>query len=256
MTQSNDPAKTKRILILGGTAEARALANALTARGEDVTTSLAGRTSSPALPKGKIRSGGFGGADGLARYMRDAAITHMIDATHPFAARISANAVAAAQAARIPLLRLERPAWTAPEGADWIAVPDMAAAAASLPEGARAFLTIGRQDLAAFHDVRDGTIVARVIEPPEAVPSGWTIIAERGPFTLANERAVLKAHAITHLVTKNSGGPHMAAKLDAARELGVAVVMIARPVLPDAETVATVEAAFDWVSTVSPSRVV
>lgn len=242
----NDAAK-QRVLILGGTADARALADALAVRGCDVTTSLAGRTLAPTLPQGKIRSGGFGGADGLAQYLQAEGITHLIDATHPFAARISANAVVASAKAGVPLVRLERPAWTRVEGTDWVHVPDMSTAAALLPEGARVFLTIGRQELGAFHGVTRCTFVARVIEPPQATPPGWTVIAARGPFSLATERETLKAHAITHLVTKNSGGSLTAAKLDAARELGLTVVMVARPTLPPAPIAATLDDAVAWV---------
>lgn len=246
MSESNDNGAAKRILILGGTAEARALADAIAGRRLDVTTSLAGRTSAPTLPKGKIRTGGFGGADGLARYLRAEGVTHLIDATHPFAAQISANAVRASTEASVPLLRLERPAWTPPEGANWVHAPDMDAAAALLPKGARVLLTIGRQELDAFNGVSHCTFVARVIEPPQSTPPGWTVIAGRGPFPLAIERETLKAHAITHLVTKNSGGPLTAAKLDAARELGLTVIMIARPKLPPARTVTTLDDAIAW----------
>ncbi|MCD7058829.1 cobalt-precorrin-6A reductase [Pelagibacterium xiamenense] len=248
MTKGNDMTAPKRILILGGTAEARALADRLAGRAEDVITSLAGRTSAPSLPVGKVRTGGFGGAEGLARYLAETAVTHLVDATHPFAARISANAVIAARAANVRLLRLERPAWTPPADANWIDVPDMPAAARNIPENARVLLTIGRQELAAFHGVSDCTIFARVIEPPETVPTGWTIIAARGPFTIDQERALLETHAITHLVTKNSGSPHMAAKLEAAHAHGVAVLMIARPRLPEAETAATIEDTLSWLS--------
>lgn len=240
MTTSNDNAHQRRILILGGTGEARELAAALIADGHAVISSLAGRTQAPTLPPGEIRVGGFGGPQGLAAYLDEQAIDLLVDATHPFAARMSANAATAASSADVPLIRLERPAWSRPQGAIWLEVPDMRAAADTLPEGARVLLTVGRQDLDPFRKRADCTFFARMIEIPPDLPPAWTIIAHRGPFTLAQEKAVLTANAVTHLVSKNSGAPQVAAKLAAAAQLNVPVIMIARPALPEAETVQTV----------------
>jgi len=233
--------KRKTIMILGGTGEARQLAGRLVALGHDVTSSLAGRTAAPMLPPGTVRIGGFGGAEGLAAFLREGGFTLLIDATHPFAARMSANAVAASAAAGVPLIRIERPGWTPPAGAAWIEVDGMAQAAAALPEGARVLLTIGRQEIGAFAGRTDCTFVARMIDMPPEVPAGWEILSARGPFSVAEEMALMKAQAITHLVSKNSGGDQAAAKLEAAMALGVTVVMVRRPALPAAESVASVD---------------
>ena len=243
MSMGNAIAARRRVLILGGTAEARALAARLVAAGHDVTSSLAGRTRDPLLPVGAVRIGGFGGADGLAAYLEDHWIDLLFDATHPFAAAISANAVHAGAAARVPLVRIERSPWTPPEGAVWVEVPDMNHAAAALPRGARVLLTIGRQELAPFLSRSDCAFLARMIEAPPGLPPEWTLILGRGPYTLAGETALLEHHAITHLVSKNSGGKQAAAKLKAAARLAIPVVMVARPDLPKTETVDSVESA-------------
>lgn len=230
----------KTILILGGTGEARQLAGRLVVLGHDVTSSLAGRTAAPLLPAGKVRIGGFGGAEGLTAFLREGDFTLLIDATHPFAAQISANAVAAAATAGVPLIRLERPAWKAPAGAAWIEVDTIVEGAGALPDGARVLLTIGRQEIGAFAGRSDCHFIARVIDVPDDVPLGWEIIAARGPFSGAGERALMLERGITHLVSKNSGGDQAAAKLEAAAALGVKVVMVRRPVLPEAETISSV----------------
>lgn len=234
-----------RILILGGTGEARALAAILAARGYDVTSALAGRTRTPLLPAGAVRIGGFGGAEGLADFLREGGFSHLIDATHPFAAQISANAVEASRLAGTPLIRLERPAWQQPRGAKWMGVDTLAEAAAVLPAGARVLLTTGRQGIATFFARTDCRFVARVIELPETVPEGWTVVSARGPFSVRDEKALMGAHGITHLVSKNSGGEQAVAKLEAAAALGVTVVMVRRPVLPQAVTVGTIEAVLE-----------
>ncbi|WP_246472993.1 cobalt-precorrin-6A reductase [Pelagibacterium limicola] len=231
----------KRILILGGTGEARALASNLIALGHEVTSSLAGRTRAPQLPPGPVRMGGFGGVDGLAAYMQEGGFTHLVDATHPFAAQISGNAVIASAKTGIPLLRLEREVWLKPESANWLEVPTMEVAAESLPAGARVLLTIGRQEVGAFFGRADCQFVARVIESPETVPEGWKLIAVRGPFSLEDEIGLMRRHGITHLVSKNSGGDAGFAKLEAAAALGIEVLMVRRPKLPDAPTASTVE---------------
>ncbi len=230
----------ERILVLGGTAEARALAKALAGQGFAVVNSLAGVTSAPLLPEGAVRIGGFGGAEGLAHYLRDEAIALVCDATHPFAARISRNAVEGAAIARVPLVRLERPAWI-PGGDDqWTDVPDLAAAAAVIAPGARVFLTTGRKELDAFRSRGDIAVVVRVIERPDPPPpDSWTLIAARPPFTFAAERALLQRERIDVVVSKNAGGRRE--KLDAAASLGLPVVMVRRPVKPYAPVAATVE---------------
>lgn len=239
-----EPPAFFRTLVLGGTAEARRLAQAMRAAGLTVTLSLAGRTAARDDVPGQVRVGGFGGAEGLVSALVEGGYDALIDATHPYAAAISANAAAAAAATGIPFLRLSRPAW--PERPDWIAVSSLAEAAASLPPGASVFLAVGRQGVGPFLVRSDCRFVARMIEPAET-PPGWEVILDRGPFSLKDEMRLLKARGITHLVSKNSGAPAVAAKLDAAEALGIAVVMVERPQLAPAPEVATVAAALDWV---------
>lgn len=233
MMNGNADNPKHRILILGGTGDARRLAATLVARGHDVVSSLAGRTSTPHLPQGKVRIGGFGGAKGLAHYLRQEQIDQLIDATHPFAAQISTNAVAASVSAQVPLIRLERPVWEKPQKALWQDVADMDAAADALPTGAHGLLTIGRQDIAAFFSRSDCRFTARMIEPPETVPAHWSVLFGIGPYSVEAEIDLLKSSGITHLVSKNSGGPGVS-KLMAAAQLGLPTVMVSRPVLPKA----------------------
>ncbi|GAA2398492.1 cobalt-precorrin-6A reductase [Actinomadura vinacea] len=236
-----------RVLVLGGTGEARELAGLLAGRpGVEVVTSLAGRVADPALPKGRTRIGGFGGADGLAGWLAAERIGAVIDATHPFAAAITASAVAAAGRTGVPLLVLRRPGWTEGPGDDWRRVPSLAEAAAGLP-GDRVFLTVGRKDLAAFAgDVRRFYLV-RSVDPPEPpLPPRTHAVLGRGPFTVDGEAALMREHAVDLLVTKDSGGPMTAAKLVAARRLGVPVVMVDRPPAPDAPMVDGVAEALTW----------
>ena len=232
-----------RILVLGGTTEARELAGRL-----PVISSLAGRTSDPRLPAGEVRIGGFGGPDGLAAYLRSAGIDVLVDATHPFAARISANATVAAEATGVPLLVLRRPGWTAGPGDDWHRVPDLASAAAALPRlGRRVFLTTGRQGIGAFAGRDECWFLARSVEPPAApVPRHLEVLLDRGPFTLDGERRLLRDHRIDVLVSKDSGGP--AAKLAAAREHEIPVLLIDRPPIRAVATVATVDEAVAWLT--------
>jgi precorrin-6A/cobalt-precorrin-6A reductase len=233
------------VLILGGTGEARALAGALD--GHTVISSLAGRTRSPLLPAGEVRIGGFGGADGLAGFLRSRRIDVLVDATHPFAERISANAAAAAAAAGVPLLALRRPGWVEQPGDDWRRVRSPGDAAALLPRlGHRIFLTTGRQGIAAFAAVDGCWFLARSVEPPDPpTPRRLAILLDRGPFTLDGERRLLRDHRIDVLVSKDSGGP--AAKLAAARERGIPVVLIDRPPAPPgAATVGSVREAVAW----------
>lgn len=239
------------VLIIGGTAEARALAADLVGAGAAVITSLAGRVQEPALPAGPVRIGGFGGIAGLVAFLIEQRITAVVDASHPFATQISTNVERASVEVGVPLLRLERPGWADhPAAASWTWVPDADAAAARVvaENYDRPFLTTGRQSLAAFVPLADRPVLVRVVEPPGfALPDRWTMITARGPYRLAEERALMTDHAIDVLVTKDSGGEHTVAKLDAAAELGIDVVVIARPVVPiQVETAATVDAARAW----------
>ena len=233
-----------KILILGGTAEARELANRLVALGHDVTTSLAGRTQEPKLPEGKLRMGKFGGIPGLAAYLRIAGIERLVDATHPYAGLISVNAVAAAQQTGVPLVRYMRPAWEQKVGDEWITVETAAEAAAALPRNADVLLTTGHTGLEHFLERDDCYFVVRTIEAPaEELPRHATLLQMRPPYSLGDEMALMQRKGITHLVTKNSGGGQTAAKLEAARRLGVKVIMIARPVYGPANEVADVDGA-------------
>ncbi len=233
----------ERILILGGTRDARELAGVLTGRGHAVITSLAGVTQAPELPVGEHRIGGFGGVDGMAKYVAADAISVVVDATHPFAARISHNAHSACLRTGTPLLRLERPAWRPGPGDRWTDAAAPEVAALLLPPGARVLLTTGRKDVAPFFSRADISGIARMIEePPLDPPPNWRVVRERPPFSLTQESVVMRENAITHLVTKNAGGSATAAKLAAAREQGIAVVMIARPAKPEAPCFAEIGA--------------
>lgn len=245
-----------RVLVLGGTADANRLVASIAARLPEagVLLSLAGRTVEPVVPSGcAVRHGGFGGAEALAAFLRAGGFAALIDATHPFAARISRNAAVAAAAAAMPCLHLVRPAWHQVHGDRWIEVPDAAAAAAALSglvaEGRRtAFLTVGRQELAAFKAVDGARFLVRAVEPPAAadLPDGARLLLARGPFSLADERRLLTEEGVDVLVAKNSGGEATYAKIAAARDLGLPVVMLVRPPLPPGETVDTVETAVAW----------
>jgi precorrin-6A/cobalt-precorrin-6A reductase len=237
-----------RILILGGTGEARELAAALVAAGADVVSSLAGRVSRPRLPDGPVRVGGFGGAAGLAAFLRDDGITHVVDATHPFARTITANAAQAAAEAGLPRLVLSRPAWEADPSWEVVAGIGEAAEAVVRWPGECVFLTTGRRDLGAFAADDRHQFLVRTVDPPDGpVPQRMTLILDRGPYTVQSESALMREHGTDLLVTKNSGGPMTAAKLTAARDFGVQVVMVARPALPpDSTVVATVPETMCW----------
>jgi precorrin-6A/cobalt-precorrin-6A reductase len=239
---------TPSLLLLGGTAEARELAAALGARNVRTITSLAGRVKNPRLPAGAVRIGGFGGPDALAAWIEEHGITAVIDATHPFAERISASAAQAATAAGVDLLRLERPGWTERPGDRWHRVDDLGQAAALLPElGKRVLLTTGRQGLAAFAGTSDAWFLIRCVDPPDPpLPPHSEVVLDRGPYTLAGELRLIDGHAIDVVATKDSGGAHTVAKLDAARERGLPVVLVRRPARPEAPTVATVDEAVAW----------
>jgi len=238
------------ILILGGTAEARMLAEALATRGGiRATLSLAGRTAQPAPQAVPVRKGGFGGADGLARYMREQRISVLIDATHPYAAAISANAARAATLTEIPLLALRRPAWDTVAGDQWIEVDNVEAAVESLGQvPRRVFLALGRKEIAPFAAAPEHVYLVRSVDPvdpPLAVPHAIYLTA-RGPFSEAEDRALLERHRIDVVVAKNSGGDATYGKIAASRALHLPVIMLKRPALPEVESVETVAAVLAW----------
>jgi precorrin-6A/cobalt-precorrin-6A reductase len=234
------------ILILGGTGEARELAAALHAAGVAVTSSLAGRVSRPRLPEGATRIGGFGGPEALARWIGEHDVRAVVDATHPFAQRISASAARACPAAEVPLLRLERPGWSERPGDRWQWVDDLGAAAAAVGSR-RVFLTTGRQGLAAFAACDDAWFLVRCVDAPDPpLPRAHELLLDRGPYTIDGELALVDAHRIDVVVTKDSGGPHTIAKLDAARERGLPVIVVRRPPRLDVPAVTTVVEALTW----------
>jgi len=238
------------ILILGGTAEARALAAALAKRKDlAVTLSLAGRTASPAPHAVPVRVGGFGGAEGLAAYLGDKGVDVLIDATHPYADEISANAARAAKMSNVPLLALRRPAWNTTEGDQWIEVESVADAVEALGKAPRrVFLALGRNEIAPFTAAPQHTYLVRSVDPvdpPLAVPHAIYLTA-RGPFSEADDRALLERHRIDAIVAKNSGGDATYGKIAAARALRLPVIMLKRPVLPEVESVATVDEVLAW----------
>ncbi|CAG7658434.1 cobalt-precorrin-6A reductase [Actinacidiphila bryophytorum] len=239
----------RRVLVLGGTAEARELAELLAGDGRfGVTTSLAGRTPEPRLPAGQVRTGGFGGAEGLAGWLREQRVDVVVDATHPFAEAISRNAALAARTAGVPLLALRRPGWSPGEGDRWHGAESLAAAAALLPGlGHRPFLTVGRGDLAAFAGVPLPCLARSIAPPLPPLPAHCQVLLDRGPFTLEGERDLLREHRIDVLVTKDSGGPATAPKLAAAREAALPVLIVRRPAPPPGlPTVTTASAALHW----------
>jgi precorrin-6A/cobalt-precorrin-6A reductase len=235
------------ILVLGGTGEARKLASDLTDRGVRVVSSLAGRVARPRLPVGEVRVGGFGGADGLAAWLRENDVRAVVDATHPFAERIGANAAKAAELTGLPLLRLARPGWQESPGDVWHWATTLADAAKKLPDlGKRVFLTSGRQGLPAFAHLDDLWFLIRCVDPPEPpLPRHHELLLARGPYEVDAERGLLAR--VDVLVTKDSGGDLTSAKLTAARELGVPVLVVRRPPRPATETAETVPEAVDWV---------
>lgn len=238
----------KRLLILGGTTEATQLATQAAKMPDlEVISSLAGRTQQPINPAGTVRSGGFGGVEGLVHYLQDQQIDLVIDATHPFAAQISWNAAIAVDRSSIPRLSIVRPAWKSEP--HWIEVESNEAAAAILPDLAqRIFLTIGRQELSTFAHLTELWFLMRMIDPPEtAIPPGKVLLA-RAPFSVEQERAWMQEYEIQAIVSKNSGGDATVSKLIAARELKLPVVMVQRPPMPDGEQVSEVQSALDWIN--------
>ncbi|MEL7542741.1 MAG: cobalt-precorrin-6A reductase [Pseudomonadota bacterium] len=226
-----------RILILGGTGEGFALAARLAGKSRfDVITSMAGATPAPKVPEGGLRRGGFGGLAGLCAYLKAEEISAVIDATHPFATTISRNTADAAAACRLPFAQFKRAPWTREAGDQWHEVDDLASAAAALPLGAgRVFLTTGKTTLSAFASRTDLEFVARIVaRPPDGSDAEWparlTVLEDKGPFSLDDERRLLRAHRIDWIVSKNSGGTAAYPKIVAARELGIPIVMVRRPV--------------------------
>lgn len=225
------------------------MARALARAGVDAVYSYAGRTEAPVAQPLPVRIGGFGGVDGLTSYLKAEGITHLIDATHPFAAQMSRNAVAACGSAGVSLIALEREPWKAAEGDRWTHVSDVAGAVAALGETSqRVFLAIGRQTLGAFAIAPQHRYLLRLVDPPtEALPlpRAEAVIA-RGPFTVEGDRALLTDHRIDVIVAKNAGGAGAAAKLVAARDLGLPVVLIDRPPVPERQVARTADAAMAW----------
>ncbi len=230
MPSDAHPQKPEKILVLGGTREAADLARELAAKGLDVTTSLAGRTKEPAPVEGKLRIGGFGGAEGLAGYLKAESFTRVIDATHPFAKTISANAVKACEIAALPLDIRTRAPWQKQPGDLWIEVATLEDAANAPPPNARVLLALGRQYLDAFLDRTDCHFVIRMVDPPESplAFASHEILTAKPSTDPGEEAALFRSHAITHIVCRNSGGHGAFAKIVAARGMGLPVVMVGR----------------------------
>ncbi len=238
------------LLILGGTTEANALAKSVAGQGVPATYSYAGRVNSPRPQPLPVRVGGFGGADGLARYIRAHGISHVVDATHPFAAQMSGNAIAACRATDIPLAALTRPAWHPQPGDIWRHVPDIAAAVEALSgHPQRVFLAVGRMHLEDFAAQPQHHYLLRLVDEPDGLPLPKTdVVVARGPFTEADDRALMQRHGTQLVVSKNAGGTGARAKLDAARALGIPVLMIDRPVLPERTELSGVAQVLDWLA--------
>jgi len=238
-----------RLLILGGTGEAADLARALAGQPDIATiSSLAGRTAQPPELPGEVRVGGFGGPEGLAAYLRDQAMDAVIDATHPFAARMAASAARACAATGIPRLKLLRPEWDRDPRDRWIEAESVDEAAARIPSlGQRVFLTVGVQELEPFARRSGAFFLIRLISPPAGqLPKDHEIVLARPPFAAEDEVRLMQAHKIDLLVTKQSGGAATLGKLAAARFLGLPVLMVRRPLPPDGPVVATIDQAMAW----------
>jgi precorrin-6A/cobalt-precorrin-6A reductase len=240
-----------RILILGGTTEARRLTERLAGRPDlAVTLSLAGRTANPVAQPVPVRIGGFGGAEGLSDYLAKERIDALIDATHPYAAVMAANAARAAVSSGVPLLALRRPPWEAVAGDRWIAAADAGAAVRALGDASRrVFLALGRNDIAPFVQAPQHHYLVRSVdpvEPPLRVPHA-SYVTGRGPFTEADDHALLTTHGVEIVVCKNSGGDATYGKIAAARRLGLTVIMLRRPPLPAVPAVETIADALAWI---------
>jgi len=243
------------LLVLGGTTEATALTLALSEAGHKACFSYAGRVENPRPQPLPTRTGGFGGAGGLAAWLRDNGITHVVDATHPFAAEMSRNAVTACAETGVRLLALGRPAWVAQPGDRWTHVPDVAAAVQALDRpAARVMLAIGRMHLAEFAAQDRHFYLLRLIDAPDsAMPfADCEVIVSQGPFTLQGDTDLLRRHRIDLVVSKNSGGSGARAKIDAARDLDIPVLMIDRPILPSRPEVGSVPEVLDWLDHSAP----
>ncbi|UWR85216.1 cobalt-precorrin-6A reductase [Phaeobacter inhibens] len=240
-----------RILLLGGTTEASTLAKTLTEAGADAVFSYAGRTAKPVSQPLPTRVGGFGGVEGLSEYLKAESITHVVDATHPFAAQMSTNAVHACEATDVKLCAFERPAWQAGEGDAWVHAGTIDEAVNALPDAAaRVFLAIGKQNLVQFAAKPQHHYLLRLVDEPDApLPLPHTTVEiARGPFDVAGDTALMQRHGTTHVVAKNAGGAGAAAKLIAARTLGLPVIMIGRPDVPARPIKGSVAEVMAWLS--------
>ncbi len=244
----------KKVLILGGTGDAVKLAARLADIPEiEIISSLAGRTKKPSALVGQVRVGGFGGATGLANYLQENSIDILIDATHPCAGQITYNGAIASQSIDIPHLMLVRPQWEKLTGDNWIEVESIEAAAQEIPESVnRVFITSGRQQLEPFlrrsQIYPESWYLLRSIDPPDIEIASSTVLLDRGPFSLEQERQLLREYQIEAIVSKNSGGDATYAKIIAARELEIPIVMIQRPAMPEGEKVASIAAAIAWLN--------
>lgn len=248
---------TPTVLLLGGTTEAMQMGQALAVRGVRATISLAGRVKTPAEQPLPVRIGGFGGVDGLVDHLTAQGVTHVIDATHPFAAQMSANAVAACDALDLPLLALTRAPWQSGAKDRWIHVPDMDGAVAALAGPARrVFLALGRMNLPAFAAQPQHDYLVRLVDAPNRVPLPKAqVVVDRGPFEVEGDLALMRAHRTDLVVSKNAGGTGAQAKIIAARQLGLPVVMIDRPAIPARAEAHGVEEALDWLHGATPRGV-
>lgn len=238
------------ILVLAGSGEAKEIARRLAAQGRQAIASLAGATRDPAPLGIPMRIGGFGGGDGFERYLVAAAITAVVDATHPFAHQITARTAAICKRIGMPYLQVLRPAWEPQAGDRWTAIAAEEDAAAYVSPGQVVFLGTGRQTLARFANLQDVRVICRQIDPPDGpfpFPGGEFLVG-RPPFPVESEKALFAKLGVDWLVVKNAGGAASRTKLDAARQLDIPVLMIARPPAPDADRVATVDAALQWIA--------
>jgi precorrin-6A/cobalt-precorrin-6A reductase len=244
----------RNVLVLGGTLEASALALALAERGERAVLSYAGRVAQPRAQPVAVRVGGFGGVPGLVQYLRDQGVTHLVDATHPFAAQMSAHAIAATAQTGVPLLALTRDPWQLGPGDRWQTVADLPAAVATLSgPPRRVLLALGRMHLAAFSAQPQHHYILRLVDAPDSLPPlpQHTVVVSRGPFDVARDSALMREHRVDIVVCKNAGGMGAQAKLHAARLLGLPVVMVARPVIPARHEVTRVDEVLQWMGLAS-----